>query len=316
LAGVMTLLALWFSIVVATIPGEWRKFPLSYIAKIEPKAANRLVFGVVDPGKGVITGNWPYNTLRLQGFAIYEALKVDDPKKIDWKDHIFDLQNRRLEGAVFIGSKLGKVNLKNANLEGAVLYGAQLQGASLFSADLQGASLILAQLQGASLVQAQLQGASLYQAQLQGALLNSAKLQGAFLNSVQLQGASLVEAQLQGASLFASQLQGASLVSAEINATDFLGSIQWRTDWGLINPAKLGAVRLGAALSLWKPRWQKDINSSLVPWDAKAYAELRVSMNSIPEGAMRDAVLKRIERLDCANPDKIILASCDPAAKQ
>ena len=37
-------------------------------------------------------------------------------------------------------------------------------------------------------------------------------------------------------------------------------------------------------------------------------------MNSIPEGEMRNEALKRIERLDCGNPDKT-LASCDPAAK-
>lgn len=35
-------------------------------------------------------------------------------------------------------------------------------------------------------------------------------------------------------------------------------------------------------------------------------------INSIPEGKMREAALKRIEILDCANPDKT-LASCDPA---
>ena len=36
-------------------------------------------------------------------------------------------------------------------------------------------------------------------------------------------------------------------------------------------------------------------------------------MNSIPEGKRRDEALKRIETLDCGNPDKT-LASCDPAA--
>jgi hypothetical protein len=51
-----------------------------------------------------------------------------------------------------------------------------------------------------------------------------------------------------------------------------------------------------------------------VPWDAKAYAELRDSVENIPEGKMRDAALRRIEILDCGNPDKT-LASCDPTAK-
>jgi hypothetical protein len=53
--------------------------------------------------------------------------------------------------------------------------------------------------------------------------------------------------------------------------------------------------------------------SDPVPWDAKAYAELRGSMNGIPEGKRRDEALKQIETLDCGNPDKT-LASCDAAA--
>jgi hypothetical protein len=44
-------------------------------------------------------------------------------------------------------------------------------------------------------------------------------------------------------------------------------------------------------------------------------SELRDLTNSIPEGERRDHALqlKRIETLDCGNPDKT-LASCDPAA--
>ena len=57
-----------------------------------------------------------------------------------------------------------------------------------------------------------------------------------------------------------------------------------------------------------------DISSFPVPWDAKAYAEFRLSMNSIPEGVKRDAALKRIDTLDCGNPDTT-LASCDPNAE-
>jgi Pentapeptide repeats (8 copies) len=187
LAAVISIAALWFSVMVATIPGEWRMFPLSYVAKIEPKAANRLVFGEVDPTNQIITGNWPSNTLRLQGFDIYEALKVDDPKKLDWKDHIFDLHSRRLEGAVFIGAKLGKVNLKGANLEGALLRETQLRGATLDEAQLQDALLDRAQLQGASLEVAQLQGASVDGGALQGVSLEEARLQGASLYGAHLE---------------------------------------------------------------------------------------------------------------------------------
>jgi uncharacterized protein YjbI with pentapeptide repeats len=360
-ASVTSIATIWFSFMLATIPNEWRSGPLSYVAAIEPKAANKLVFGVAGPKTALITGSWPANTLRLQDFDIYEALKVDDPKKLDWKDHTFDLHSRQLEGAVFHRAKLGKVDLKEAHLEGALMYEAKLQGASLDRAHLQGASLDQAQLQGASLYQAELQGASLRGAQLQGASLNFAQLQGASLSEARLQGASLWSAELQGASLEFAQLQGASLdaarlqgaslskaqlqgaslygslgqerlqapskaqlqgaplygaslYGAKVNATDFWDAFLWRTNWGWgeIDQAELGAVRLDAALERWKPIWEKETFSGLISWTDKTYADLRVSMNSIPEGNMRDEALKRIETLDCANKT---LASCNPAAE-
>jgi uncharacterized protein YjbI with pentapeptide repeats len=249
---------------------------------------------VVVPWTGVIAGNWPSNTLRLQDFDIYEALKIDDPKKLDWKDHTFDLHSRRLEGAVFTGAKLGKVNLHSAHLEGAFLVSAKLQGASLEFAELRGASLLAAQLQGASLFGAQLQGASLEWAQLQGASLHGTQLQGATLDSA--------------------QLQGAELEGAVFNGTRFLGAPLWRTAWERRGPAQLGAIQLGdaAASVKWKPLWKKDFSSGSVRWDNKAYAGLRDLMNSIPKGRMRDNALERIKRLDCANT---AFAPCDATAK-
>ncbi len=166
IAFVMSLAAIWFSFVVATVPGEWRSFPLSYVAAIEPKTLTNTVFGTV----------WPTNTLHLQGFDIYEALKVDDPKKLEWKDYIFDLHSRQLGHAILDRARLGKVKLKDANLEDASLLGAELQGASLAGAQLPGASLGGAQLRGASLAGAQLQGAS-----LDGAAVNTADFLEALL---------------------------------------------------------------------------------------------------------------------------------------
>lgn len=128
-----------------------------------------------------------------------------------------------------------------------------------------------------------------------------------------LQGASLEFAELQGADLGGAQLQGASLYGAKIHATYFSRALLWRTNW-VVNPVELGAVRLKDAT--WKPVWRPVDSSPAsdpVRWDAKAYGELRVSMNSIPEGEKRDKALNRIEKLDCGNPDKT-LASCDPTA--
>jgi len=357
LATVMSILALWFSIVVATIPGEWQE---TVLASLNPPL-RRVGHYTITPRDVFFAGEVDNttrrrkslfsNTLVLPGFNLYEALKIDDPKKLAWKEHLFDLRGRHLEHVVLHFADLTKADLTGAQLQGASLFFAklqgatldetQLQGASLVGAQLQGAALFKAQLQGAWLHQAQLQGAFLYQAQLQGALLDGAQLQGAvlddaqlqgvtlddaqlqgvFLDRAQLQGASLDRAQLQGASLHQAQLQGASLLGAAVNAADFSDAFLWRTNWGGIDPAKLGAVRIDGALERWKPVWQKinnfwqkANNSSLVPWSAKAYAELLISMNGIPEGKTRGVALMRIETLDCGNPDKT-LASCDPAAK-
>jgi Pentapeptide repeats (9 copies) len=122
-------------------------------------------------------------------------LKIDDPKKLAWKEHLFDLRGRHLEHAVLNGADLTKADLT----------GAQLQGASLDEARLQRASFDFAQLQGASLKKAQLQRASLSHAQLQRASLAEAQLQGASLDRAQLQVASLSDAWLQGVSLFEHQ---------------------------------------------------------------------------------------------------------------
>ena len=299
IALVLSVEVIWFSFVYATVQEEWRQFPLVYMAAIE----------------GIVTGSWLSTTLRLEGFDIFETLKIDDPKKLDWKNYIFDLHSRQLEGAVFDRATLGKVNLTGAHLEGASLRKAQLQGASLLEAELQGVNLIQAQLQGATLAKAQLQGAtllgaqlqgatllaaqlqgaSLDYAQLQGAALDFAKLQGASLKGAQLQGVSLLGAHLQGASLSRTHLQGATLVGVEVNATSFSNALLWRADWG--DSVKRGAVQL-------------EDGAWTLPWDINAYEGLRVWMNDIPEGKMRDAALKRIERLDCGNPDKT-LASCD-----
>ncbi|MDQ6866968.1 MAG: pentapeptide repeat-containing protein [Pseudomonadota bacterium] len=226
---------------------------------------------------------------------------------------------RRFNGVALCGAASGH-SLEHAQLQGAWLDRAQLQGATLERAELQGATLDYAQLQGASLEYAQLQGTSLFGAQIQGASLYRAELQGADLRFAHLQGVSLNGAQLQGAALEQAQLQGAWLVGAAVNTADFSYAFLWRTDWGEIDPAKLGAVRLDAASARWKPVWQEGFIPTqlwrrfIVPWDAKAYAALRDSMNSIPEGKVRDDALRRIKILDCGNPDKT-LASCDSAAK-
>ena len=265
-ACVTSIAALWFSIVVATIPGERQETALTgpdrprwWTAYIErgakkTKLVHDLLFvGDVDPvtrrRKSLFS-----NTLVLPGFNLFDALKIDDPKKLAWKEHLFDFRARHLEQAVLYFADFTKADLSSAHLQGVLLDGAKLQGASLEKAELQGASLSGAQLQGASLERVELQGGTLFWA----------NLRGASLNGVQLQGARLDEA----------QLQGASLDGAAINATRFSGAFLWRTQWGDLDPADLGAVQLDATLELWKPVWVQ-ITGEPVPWTGNDYAELR-----------------------------------------
>jgi uncharacterized protein YjbI with pentapeptide repeats len=203
----------WFSCIVATFPGEWVEETLPDIKQISLHA--KLFVGPPD----VIlrrSGSILSNTLILPGFSTFDAQKIDDPRKVEWRSNLVILRGRDLRGAVFISADLTKVDLTSAHLEGADLTEAKLYGASLENAWLQGASLVRAELQGASLRNAQLQGASLRDAHLEGARLNVAHLEGANLQQAQVQGATLDFAILSSTVLIKTQLQGASLRHAEV----------------------------------------------------------------------------------------------------
>jgi uncharacterized protein YjbI with pentapeptide repeats/membrane protein implicated in regulation of membrane protease activity len=132
-----------------------------------------------------------------------------------------DLQGARLSAANLQGADFGRANLQGAlligaNLQGALLIGANLQGAELDGANLQGAIAMGANFQGAELTQADLQGAMLAQAALQGAQLIEANLKNAALNETQLNDANLRGSNLQGAQLIRANLQRANLDRADL----------------------------------------------------------------------------------------------------
>jgi uncharacterized protein YjbI with pentapeptide repeats len=308
IAILLTVCIILFACIIATIPGEWQENDLPY------QAASNSVRGWIFAGNVNDTTRRRTslfsNTLVLPGFNIYEALNIDDPKKIEWKQHLVDLRGRDLRSAVLYGAVLSRADLTGAWLQGASLLQAQLQGASLDEAQLQGASLASAQLQGASLVGAQLQGAWLLQAQLQGALLRLAQLQGASLVGARLQGASLVQAQLQGAWLDAAQLQGASLNTANLRGASLGNAFLWRTQ--LMNSV-VENIFAPAGRIYWTPSEAVSLSSS-TPWTNATYTALRQSIErEIPEGAILRSALDRVAILDCASKDDG-LASCDPAA--
>lgn len=282
----MSAAALAFAALVAGFPGE------------RPVRPWQAIFD-----QAFAAAPWPKNTLYLPELNIWEALKLDDPKKLDWKDHTIKLRERHLEGADFRFAKFGKADLQEAQLQGALLTGAQFQGASLYKAQLQGVLLFGAQLRGAVLSEAQFQGAMLgltdlqgawfTKAQLQGAILIEAQLQGAMLLEAQLQGALLDGAQLQGASLARAQLQGASLRGAELQATNLRSAFLWRSHW-------LDTGRRELFTQDWNWRPETFIHGETLPWSRERYEALRKMLSdSIPAGGMRDEALRRAELLKC-----------------
>jgi hypothetical protein len=100
-----------------------------------------------------------------------------------------------------VGARLGRKDLRGANLSGAYLSRADLRGAYLSGADLSGAYLGGAILSGAILSRANLSRADLRGAYLSGADLSGADLSGAYLSGAYLRGADLHGANLRGANL-------------------------------------------------------------------------------------------------------------------
>ncbi|WBJ98812.1 pentapeptide repeat-containing protein [Methylocystis parvus] len=237
----LTAATVFFSVFVATFPGEWEEEPT---AQEEPSDGSKspgerqtalcnfmllvrpwvlpgteIVFGkfdaLADNGQGAETpalfGGWPMNRLSLQRFDIYAGLGAKGPDDFKWKPYTFDLSKRRLEQADLRFARLDNIDLRLAQLKGAGFNEAGLVKAKLMLTHLEGASLSSAQLQNADLRGAHLQGAALDLAHLQSANLSATDLQGANISAARLEGASLAIADLRGASLLGTYLTGADL---------------------------------------------------------------------------------------------------------
>jgi uncharacterized protein YjbI with pentapeptide repeats len=336
--AVLTPAIILFSYEVATFPGEWQE---TYAPGGSAFGLLRAMLfeGDVNPFPVPGRRTSPFsNTIVLPFFNIYDALKIDDPKKAEWKEYLIDLRKRDLNGAVLYsvvlpksrldGAQLEEAALTHIQLQGSSLSWAQLQGATLESAQLQGASLDGAQLRGASLSFAQLQGASLWYAKLQGArlvfadlrgtVLNYANLQGVSLEYAQLQGASLDHAELQGASLDhaglqgtlldAAQFQGASFDGAQLHGASLEGAFVWRArlDW---DPAQSKDLFAPSSSLDWSPEYRGP--SGEQDWTDSTYADLRELMeHAIGQVDRRKEALGRVAILDCAQKGEA-LASCD-----
>ena len=223
------------------------------------------------------------------GWCCHISRSVIDPGE---PSDALSLRGRRLEGAVFVGAHLKEADFTGAQLARAFFLVTDLRDAK-FECDKAGEENRCAQLQGAYLEAAQLQGTSIKDAQLQGAYLRAAQLQGASLDGAQLQGANLDGAQLQGAHLTAVQLQGASLVDAHLEGASLRDVFVWRTNpqaeaeyaW-IVNPVP-------------KPKYSglDCAPSRACDWTDQGYAALKVIVEAVPLGSLRDLALGRIEPL-------------------
>lgn len=124
-----------------------------------------------------------------------------------------------LQGVDLHAADLRRTNFTDANLQGANLSEAYMEGADLRRADLAKASLRRADMWGTNLIGAKLYEADLQEATLEGANLTSANFSRATLVHVNLHGATLEGASFAEANLFEADLSGAS-----INRTNFHGA--------------------------------------------------------------------------------------------
>ncbi len=238
------LLGLWLC--SATFPGEW----------VDAHIGNHMLMrdllfsGPYDEQKQSRTSYFS-NTLVLPGFNSLEALGIDE-SKLAATTRTIARKGGHFEGAIFRGADLRKINLENAQLQGADFHQANLQSAQFYQADLAGAELFQAKLQLASFDSARLQAADLGGAELQGAWLLGAQLQGASLEGAMLQGATLVDVQLQGATLAGQDCRArisppsriapispAPIWSERIAGADLSGARLWRT---IFTGAALAAI--------------------------------------------------------------------------
>jgi uncharacterized protein YjbI with pentapeptide repeats len=121
------------------------------------------------------------------------------------------------------GARLARVNLAQADLTGAALYGATLRGATLYRATLTGANLEEANLEGVMLSEANLDGVNLARADLTGVVLSGAMLRGTILGGAMLRGAYLSGASLAGAILAGATLTEVVLSMRMVGPGQYLG---------------------------------------------------------------------------------------------
>lgn len=239
--GLVLVVALAFSLVAATVPGE---------------ALDRLgqtVFGADRSEQSYRdrrrAGGFalPFVTVRADGslFGIFRRnLVVTDTDLVSDKDvtpgePTLNLRGRDLRYAVLDRSDLHQADITGANLDHASLVGSDLRGAWLQCADLnellltddrdrasctsaEHANLSRAVLTGGHMTGIDLDGARLEEASLEGVEMAYSSLAGANFASARMDKADLTGGvQAQGANFLIASLQGADLTGAQLQFADF-----------------------------------------------------------------------------------------------
>lgn len=158
----------------------------------------------------------------LQSWNIWRTPISSSP---EFMPEDIDLREANLNGAKLVGAELYAADLKQANLSGAKLFKANLRSANLYGANLVGADLDHAHLHEINLSGANLSGARLSNAILYGANLKEANLSEANLNKANFIRASLtkvnaLKAKLNRSSFLAASLDHADLSDADLSETD------------------------------------------------------------------------------------------------
>ena len=124
---------------------------------------------------------------------------------------ILTVIGRRSEKQREIEGKGPRIDLRNAYLPIAYLYGANLDSTFLPGANLNDATLTYCSLKGTSLSMSNLKGANLENADLENADLENADLENANLEDANLEDANLENANLENANLENANLENANL---------------------------------------------------------------------------------------------------------
>lgn len=141
------------------------------------------------------------------------------------KGERLNLRYERLTNLVLSG-----LDLRGADMTGALLAGANLTGANLYQANLTGANLLNANLTGAHLGNANMTDtymgrANLSDAHMMGALLSRTDLYRADLSNADLRGAYLAGSHLSSANLAGAELTGLSLEGLPSGTLTFIPTL-------------------------------------------------------------------------------------------